>query len=79
MNDDKRAGEEALKKSPLDWTIVYATKLTDAERSGRGRLVPVTETVTPRSNMSRSDAAAFLLAQLGDAAAVRKAIVCTAA
>lgn len=79
MNDDKRAGEEALKKSPLDWTIVYATRLTDGERSGRGRLVPVTETVTPHSNISRSDAAAFLLAQLGDAAAVRKAIVCTTA
>ena len=79
MNDDKRAGEEALKNSPLDWTIVYATRLTDGERSGRERLVPVTEIVTPRDNVSRSDAAAFLLAQLDDDAAIRKAIVCTAA
>jgi putative NADH-flavin reductase len=79
MNDDKRAGEKVLKKSPLDWTIVYATRLTDGERSGRERLVPVTESVTPRSNMSRSDAAAFLLAQLENDAAIRKAIVCTAA
>ena len=79
MNDDKRAGEEVLKRSPLDWTIVYATKLTDGERSGRERLVPVTEIVTPRSNVSRSDAAAFLLAQLDDDAAIRKAIVCTGA
>ena len=78
MNDDKRAGEEALKNSRLDWTIVYATRLTDGERSGRERLVPVTEIVTPRDNMSRSDAAAFLLAQLDDDAAIRKAIVCTA-
>jgi uncharacterized protein YbjT (DUF2867 family) len=79
MNDDKRAGEEVLKRSPLDWTIVYATKLTDGERSGRERLVPVTEIVTPRSNVSRSDAAAFLLARLDDDASIRKAIVCTAA
>jgi len=79
MNDDKRAGEEALKKSRLDWTIVYATRLTDGERTGRERLVPVTEIVTPRDNVSRSDAAAFLLAQLEDDAAIRKAIVCTAA
>ena len=63
MNDDKRAGEEALKESRLDWTIVYATRLTDGERTGRERLVPVTEIVTPRNNVSRSDAAAFLLAQ----------------
>ena len=79
MNDDKRAGEEALKKSRLDWTIVYATRLTDGERTGRERLVPVTEIVTPRDNVSRSDAAAFLLARLEDDAAIRKAIVCTAA
>ncbi len=79
MNDDKRAGEETLKRSPLDWTIVYATRLTDGERSGRERLVPVTEIVTPRNNVSRSDAAAFLLAQLDDDAAIRQAIVCTAA
>jgi uncharacterized protein YbjT (DUF2867 family) len=79
MNDDKRAGEEVLKESPLDWTIVYATRLTDGERSGRERLVPVTESVTPRDKVSRPDAAAFLLAQLDDDAAIRQAIVCTAA
>ncbi len=78
MIDDKRAGEEALKKSPLDWTIVYATRLTDGECTGRTRRVPVTEIVTPRNTVSRSDAAAFLLARLDDDAAIRKAIVCTA-
>jgi putative NADH-flavin reductase len=78
MNDDKRAGEEALKGSPLDWTIIYATKLTDGERSGRERLVQVAEIVTPRSSVSRPDAAAFLLAQLDDDTTIRKAIVCTA-
>jgi len=79
MNDDKRAGEEALKRSALDWTIVYATRLTDGQRSGRERLVPVTEIVTPRNTVSRSDVAAFLLAQLNDDAAIRKSLVLTAA
>ena len=79
MNDDKRAGEDALKKSPLDWTIVYATWLTDGERSGQQRLVPTTETVTPRNTVSRSDVAAFLLMQLGDDAGIRKSLVSTAA
>jgi len=79
MNDDKRVAEEALARSALDWTIVYATRLTDGERSGRERLVPVTEIVTPRNTVSRSDAAAFLLNQLDDAASVRKSLVVTAA
>jgi putative NADH-flavin reductase len=78
MNDDKRTAEEALRRSQLDWTIVWATKLTDGERSGCERLVPVTEIVTPRNSVSRSDAAAFLLAQLEDDSTIRKAIVCTA-
>jgi uncharacterized protein YbjT (DUF2867 family) len=79
MNDDKRVGEQPLKDSPLDWTIVYATRLTDGERSGHERLVPVTETVTPRNTVSRSDVAAFLLAQLHDDAGIRQSLVLTAA
>jgi len=79
MNDDKRAAEEALRASSLDWTIVYATMLTEGERTGREHLVPVTEIVTPRNRVSRSDAAAFLIARLDDDAAIRKAIVCTGA
>ena len=41
MNDDKRAGERALMESALDWTIVYATRLTD-EASIRRSLVVTT-------------------------------------
>ena len=78
MNEDKRAGEEALKKSPLDWTIVYATRLTDGESSGQQRLVPITETVTARNTVSGSDIATFLLAQLDDDAGIRKSLVLTA-
>jgi len=79
MNDDKRAGERALMESALDWTIVYATRLTDGERTGRERVVPETETVTPRNTVSRSDVAAFLLAELTDEASIRRSLVVTTA
>jgi len=77
MNDDKRAAEELLRRSPLDWTIVWATRLTDGEPSSAARLVPVTETVTPRNTIARSDAAAFLLAQVKDHKTIRREAVCT--
>ncbi len=79
MNDDKRAGEEALRRSRLDWTIVYATRLTDGQRTGEGHLVPVTQVVTPRNSVPRSDVAAFLLAQLSDDTSRRSSLVLTAA
>ena len=79
MNDDKRAGEQALRESALDWTIVYATRLTDGELTGGERVVPETETVTPRNTVSRSDVAAFLLAELTDEASIRRSLVVTTA
>lgn len=79
MNDDKRAGEQVLKESNLDWTIVYATRLTDGERTGRERVIPETETVTPRNTASRSDVAAFLLGEITDEASVRRCLVVTTA
>lgn len=78
MNDDKRAGEQALRRSQLDWTIVYATRLTDGQRSGRERLVPATETVTARNAVSRADVAAFLLAQINKETSIGECVVLTA-
>ena len=77
MNDDKRAAEELLRRSQLDWTIVWATRLTDGDSSGGARLVPVTQTVTPRDSISRSDVAAFLLAQIRSQETIRRDAVCT--
>ena len=77
MNDDKRAAEELLRRSHLDWTIVWATRLTDGDGSGSARLVPVTETVSPRNSISRSDVAAFLLAQVRSQETIRRDAVCT--
>jgi hypothetical protein len=41
---DKTAGEEVLRASSLDWTIVYATKLTNGPKT-EARVVPESEKV----------------------------------
>jgi putative NADH-flavin reductase len=74
---DRWAGEDSLKNSNLDWTIVYAAKLTDGPKAGRVRIVGAGETVTFRSTISRADVAEFLLARLTDSEAIGKAFVVT--
>jgi len=56
---DKTAGEEVLKRSDLDWTIVYATRLTDEPRTGTSRTVE--GTLTDVGTISRGDVADALL------------------
>jgi uncharacterized protein YbjT (DUF2867 family) len=72
---DRWAGEEALKHSGLDWTIVYAAKLTSGAKTGRVRIVGAAETVTFRSKVSRADVAEFMLSRLPDSEAVGKTFV----
>lgn len=74
---DRWAGEDSLKNSNLDWTIVYAAKLTNGPKTGRIRIVGAGETVTFRSTVSRADVAEFMLARLTDSEAVGKAFVVT--
>ena len=57
---DKTAGEEVLRASGLDWTIVYATVLTDGPKT-EPRVVPETEKVGTSQRISRADVASFLL------------------
>ncbi len=73
---DKSAGETLLKRSGIDWTIVYATRLTDEPRSGGYRTVegPLTDVGT----ISRADLADALLSMLSDATSVRQSRVVTA-
>ena len=74
---DRWAGEDALKGSKLDWTIVYAAKLTDGPRTGHVRIVGAGESVTFHSTISRADVSEFLLARLTDTEAIGKAFVAT--
>jgi uncharacterized protein YbjT (DUF2867 family) len=61
MIKDKSAGEKALRESNLDWTIVYASSLTDGP--GRGQVAVLTETGrwALSQRIARADVAAWLL------------------
>jgi putative NADH-flavin reductase len=72
---DKTAGETLLKRSDVDWTIVYATRLTDEPRSGGYRTIE--GTLTSVGTISRADLADALLSTLTDATSVRQSRVVT--
>jgi putative NADH-flavin reductase len=71
---DKAAGEQAIKNSSLDWTIVYPTGLTNGPRTGAVR-VGERLRLTGFPTISRADVAAVLLDQINDPRFVRKGIL----
>ena len=72
---DKTAGETLLKHSDVDWTIVYASRLTDGPRTG-GYLV-VDGTLRSMGSISRADLADVLLSTVSDPTSVRQSRVVT--
>ncbi|MGE3507660.1 MAG: NAD(P)-dependent oxidoreductase [Vicinamibacterales bacterium] len=71
---DKAAGEQAIKASALDWTIVYPVGLTNGPRTGTVRVGErLTLSALPR--VSRADVAAVLVQQLDDPRFIRKGII----
>jgi putative NADH-flavin reductase len=72
---DKTAGEMLLKHSDLDWTIVYASRLTDGPRTSG--YWTVDGTLTDVGTISRADLADALLSTLSDATSVRQSRVVT--
>ena len=72
---DKTAGEMLLKRSDVDWTIVYASRLTDGPRTSGYRTVD--GTLTDVGTISRADLADALLSTLSDATSVRQSRVVT--
>jgi uncharacterized protein YbjT (DUF2867 family) len=73
---DKTAGEEVLRASGLDWTIVYATVLTDGPKT-EPRVVPETEKVGTSQRISRADVASFLLQAATDGLYSRRDVIIT--
>jgi putative NADH-flavin reductase len=67
---DKAAGEEYLRSTDLDWTLVYPPALTNGPRTGSYRSG---ETLNMKGvpRISRADVAEFMLTQLNDAAYIR--------
>ena len=73
---DKTAGEEVLRASGLDWTIVYATKLTNGPKT-EPRVVPETEKVGMSQRISRADVGSFLLQAATDGLYSRRDVIIT--
>ena len=73
---DKTAGEEVLRASGLDWTIVYATVLTNGPDT-EPRVVPETEKVGMSQRISRADVASFLLQAATDGLYSRRDVIIT--
>jgi len=74
---DINSGEDQLRKSGLDYTIVYATRLTNEPLNPHYRVVSETEKVGATDSISRADVAEFLLRQLSDTTYVRKSVLIT--
>jgi putative NADH-flavin reductase len=71
---DKAAGEEILRRSSLEWTLVYPVTLTNGPRTGRYR---VGERLQLRGlpAVSRADVADLLLGQVDDGTFVRRGVL----
>jgi putative NADH-flavin reductase len=73
---DKAAGEEVLRASNLDWTIVYPTKLTNGPKT-EARVVPESEKVRLSQKISRAGMASFLLQAATEDLYNRRGVVIT--
>lgn len=70
---DMRRGEEVVRASGLDWTIMRPPRLTDKPAAGRYRTA--LDRNLPRGvTISRADLAACMLALIGDQAAVHRIV-----
>jgi uncharacterized protein YbjT (DUF2867 family) len=61
MLKDKSAGEEILRRSDLDWTIVYASILSDSPASGSVVVLPEGAKRGLSQKISRADVAAWMV------------------
>ncbi|MBV8296462.1 MAG: SDR family oxidoreductase [Acidimicrobiia bacterium] len=73
---DKAAGEDLLRASDLEWTIVYATKLTNGPKT-QATVVPEDKKVGLGHKISRTDVASFLLQAATDGLYIRADVVIT--
>ena len=71
---DKKVGEDYLRSSALDWTIVHPVQLTNGPRTGRYRAGERLG-LAGMPKISRADVADFMLKELRERAYVRKTVV----
>ena len=71
---DKKAGEDIVRASGLDWTFAYPTLLTNGPRTGNYR-AGERLALKGMPKISRADVADFVLRQLNDRAFLKKGAV----
>ena len=71
---DKEAGETLLRRSGLDWTLVYPVTLTNGSRTGQYR-VGEHLALHGLPTIARADVADFILTQIEDRTYVRKGVL----
>lgn len=71
---DKLAGEMAIRRSGLEWTIVHPTMLTDGPLTRRYRSGEKL-TLTGMPKVSRADVAHFMISQLDDRTYINKVVL----
>jgi putative NADH-flavin reductase len=71
---DKKAGEEILRDSAIDWTLIYPTILTDGPRTGEYRVGEHLE-LSGFPKVSRADVADVILKLLTDSESVHRDLV----
>jgi putative NADH-flavin reductase len=74
MSVDKLAGEELMRASDADWTIVHATRLTNGPATGKVRELDADYRIGLRNSISRPDVAEFLVRAVSDPALTRRAL-----
>ena len=71
---DKVAGEELIRRSDLDWTLVQPPQLTNGPLTGNYRVGEHLE-LRGMPRIARADVAHFILSQLDDTTYIRKVVV----
>ena len=78
VDADKTSGEDLLKRSDLEWTIVYATRLDTVAPGAEVRVVEDGERVGLSDGISRADVADFMLKAVSAPETIRKSLLITA-
>lgn len=74
---DKGASEDILRSSDLDWTIVYATGLTNDKRRQDVRVVAANEKISMNNKISRADVAAWIINEAQSNTLIKKEVLIT--
>jgi len=73
---DKLAGDQLIRNSALDWTIVLPTKMHDGPLTRTYRTIE-RGAIPGMPSISRADTAHFILSRLADPSSIRKSLVVT--